>query len=604
MSIDATVPVYPPLTLAYGNVVTVQPSDSTKKIEVWRAPDNGSGAPNDGASVVCATLPPSPLGGVVFADLLPNDGAKRYYKSRHFDDSTNYSTFTAYSDGLIPALLTNTLNVGPMAAFGAIVDALTGTKYELRFASTYLDPDTIDGLQSFIDFPASTWFMRLGQTPKAITSSTNASPISVQVTGHGYTTGDVVTIRGHTVNTAANGSWTITVVDANNFTLNTSTGNGVGGATGHVVRLSMTVDANGNLTSYGALQTRVLKVFDQNNAVIMDIESGKRILAIPVQPSVNSGTSLSIDLSTGLTQQVLLTGTCTITLNNPTDGGRFRIWFQQDTTGSRPFPTIVDGSGNALVLFSGGTAPTLTTTPGAMDLFEFEYRVNPTKRYTCITLQTNVLLPTPGMLGITATSTGTGFATTSTTHSVSMPASTTAGQLLVVVIQFQTGLGTSNTPAGWTQSLAPSGTTPTSVFTRVADGTEGGTTVNFTTTNAVAAIAHCYQINNWFGTIATGVNITTAASTNDPPANTPSWATDRSLWLAIAVANNSPSAAVTVSTYPTSYVNTTFATNTPDMTIAGCSRNNYAATENPSTYVWNTSPSFNNAMTIAIRPPG
>lgn len=80
--------------------------------------------------------------------------------------------------------------------------------------------------------------IRVKAVPISLVSSTNASPISVEVTGHGYTTGDQVEIAGHATNTAANGAWTITVTDANNFTLNSSTGNGVGGATGTVRRLA------------------------------------------------------------------------------------------------------------------------------------------------------------------------------------------------------------------------------------------------------------------------------------------------------------------------------------------------------------------------------
>lgn len=67
-----------------------------------------------------------------------------------------------------------------------------------------------------------------------IVSSTNATPIAVTATAHGYTSGDTVTIAGHTVNTNANGTWIITVTGANTFTLTGSAGNGVGGATGAV----------------------------------------------------------------------------------------------------------------------------------------------------------------------------------------------------------------------------------------------------------------------------------------------------------------------------------------------------------------------------------
>jgi hypothetical protein len=142
-----------------------------------------------------------------------------------------------------------------MAAFGAIVDQLPpSSKYEIRFAGNYADPDSIDGMQSYIDFPATTNFMRLGRAPLAISSSTNASPIAMTVTAHGYVTNDVVTIRGHTVNTNANGTWTIAVTGPNTFTLNGSTGNGVGGATGHVVRLGLRIKPDGSLDVYGTIQ--------------------------------------------------------------------------------------------------------------------------------------------------------------------------------------------------------------------------------------------------------------------------------------------------------------------------------------------------------------
>lgn len=69
--------------------------------------------------------------------------------------------------------------------------------------------------------------------PRAIASSTNASPIEITTAAaHGYSTGDRVTIFGHAVNTNANGSWEITVTGASTFELNNSTGNGIGLATG------------------------------------------------------------------------------------------------------------------------------------------------------------------------------------------------------------------------------------------------------------------------------------------------------------------------------------------------------------------------------------
>lgn len=74
---------------------------------------------------------------------------------------------------------------------------------------------------------------------KSIASSTNASPIAVTTSAaHNLATGDRVRIISHATNTAANGTWTITKTSATAFTLNGSTGNGVGGATGTVYPLA------------------------------------------------------------------------------------------------------------------------------------------------------------------------------------------------------------------------------------------------------------------------------------------------------------------------------------------------------------------------------
>jgi hypothetical protein len=95
------------------------------------------------------------------------------------------------------------------------------------------------------------WTSQALQAAATIASSTNTTPISITRGSHGYSTGDTVVITGHTVNTNANGTWEITVTGASTFTLNGSTGNGVGGATGTarlrnntVVRLTSSVTQN------------------------------------------------------------------------------------------------------------------------------------------------------------------------------------------------------------------------------------------------------------------------------------------------------------------------------------------------------------------------
>lgn len=69
-----------------------------------------------------------------------------------------------------------------------------------------------------------------------ISTATNATPINVTTsTPHGLVTGQIVTIIGVTGNINANGTWPITVLGTNNFTLNGSTGSGAPNAgTGNV----------------------------------------------------------------------------------------------------------------------------------------------------------------------------------------------------------------------------------------------------------------------------------------------------------------------------------------------------------------------------------
>jgi len=60
-----------------------------------------------------------------------------------------------------------------------------------------------------------------------ITNATNASPIVITSANHGLTTGARVTISGVVGNGGANGTFTVTVIDANTFSLNGSAGTGV-----------------------------------------------------------------------------------------------------------------------------------------------------------------------------------------------------------------------------------------------------------------------------------------------------------------------------------------------------------------------------------------
>ena len=98
-----------------------------------------------------------------------------------------------------------------------------------------------------------------GPSAFAIVDASNTNPIVIDTGGtpHGYTTGQQVIITGVTGNTAANGTWTITVVDPTHFSLDGSIGNGAYVDGGDAVLASTAA-----LTAHGLCATEGLVCLD------------------------------------------------------------------------------------------------------------------------------------------------------------------------------------------------------------------------------------------------------------------------------------------------------------------------------------------------------
>ena len=102
-----------------------------------------------------------------------------------------------------------------------------------------------------------------------VTGATNASPIVITAAGpHGLSTGQNITIAGVVGNTAANGSWTVTVVDATHYSLNGSTGNAAytsgGTASGAQVSTDIDgfrIDAQGDAAYLATTATPLVSLF-------------------------------------------------------------------------------------------------------------------------------------------------------------------------------------------------------------------------------------------------------------------------------------------------------------------------------------------------------
>lgn len=200
---------------------------------------------------------------------------------------------------------------------------------------------------------------------KQISSSTNATPIVVTATAHGFANGDLVFIDGHATNTAANGLWAITGVAANTFNLTdyisgaNSTGNGVGGATGYAVNYGSsgtTTDDNYDdwvASLVGAKASLASKTFSAGVFDAADVTftavSGASVEAILLfKDTGTNSTSRTIGLITG---KQIVTADATLTAGT--------------TLVVEP---VVGGIPNGTVLaFSSGQSATVNATVNAGD---------------------------------------------------------------------------------------------------------------------------------------------------------------------------------------------------------------------------------------------
>lgn len=179
------------------------------------------------------------------------------------------------------------------------------------------------------------------------------------------------------------------------------------------------------------------------------------------------------------------------------------------------------------------------------------------------------------------------FGSDATSHAVAMPASGVLAGMGLVCVFTNDGNATVTTPNGWTAKSSDAATTTLrlSVYVKVADGTEGGTTVDFVTSATEQAAAQVYLLSTWFGAL-TGFEVGTAASDAggastqpDPPSLTPSWTGD-TMFLAIWGHSNS----TVTDTYSSNYTNGAEADSgdtTAAAQVASCRRFIQAAAENP-----------------------
>jgi len=198
------------------------------------------------------------------------------------------------------------------------------------------------------------------------------------------------------------------------------------------------------------------------------------------------------------------------------------------------------------------------------------------------------------------------------THAIPMPATVSAGDLLLVFpLREGSESGSFNTPTGWTKLFDDSTFRQNYAFAKVAGGDESGTTVDFVISGGLSSrtIAIILAIQDWHGTIGDGIDWQLAGSTVDPPSLTTTWGAADNLWIAANV-SGSTDWTYNADPNPTSYsglisVQSGVATNlTTRYSAAVAFRSLNAATEDPGAFATSGvgSPQETVSVTFAIRP--
>jgi hypothetical protein len=217
--------------------------------------------------------------------------------------------------------------------------------------------------------------------------------------------------------------------------------------------------------------------------------------------------------------------------------------------------------------------------------------------------------PVPSGFPVVESLTASTFPVHMSSHAVAMPAQVNAGDLLLCVFTNH-AYATVTTPAGWTSIGTTLNTTVvrTSRFVKRADGTEGGTTVDFQTSVIETAVAHVYRITGWFddGFLADAIadaGVTGTGLAPDPPALDPAaWDVANTLWIIAYGAENLGR----TSGYPTGYTSGRYDESgglAGRSSMASARRENAVGVEDPGPFRNDADQAWV-AVTIAVRPRG
>lgn len=198
-----------------------------------------------------------------------------------------------------------------------------------------------------------------------------------------------------------------------------------------------------------------------------------------------------------------------------------------------------------------------------------------------------------------------GFSTSTNIHNVNMPATVDSGDLLIVGVAFIEASGGPSTPSGWTllnQSYHGG------LYAKVADGTEGGTSVDWNSTSTTTMATHLYQVSGWGGVLANDGDYsgtdsgTSSESTTNPPAVTAAWGVDKNLFIAISMTEDDDANHTAAPTNYTNLYSTISGGGANNGPAIGSARREYeSASDDPGTFSIDLLEQWK-AFTIVIEP--
>ena len=144
------------------------------------------------------------------------------------------------------------------------------------------------------------------------------------------------------------------------------------------------------------------------------------------------------------------------------------------------------------------------------------------------------------------------------------------------------------------------------VVAKKATGSETSITVN--TSASTKLTAFCIEVTNWFGTVATGVELArtefpTSTNSYDPPSLAPSWGADSNLWFTGIMFQSTATNGITGPGAPWTSLQEQVATLTADASLSVYQQASSNASEDPAAFTFGPNNRDGIAFTIAVRPP-